>query len=309
MLVDILLVTAGAAALVVAADRLVASSSELASSIGVSPIVVGAIVIGFGSSLPEMLVSVAALDQPNGLDLAIGNVIGSNIANVGLVLGLSVLLFPFTGPSAAVRREGVLTLAAMVLMSTFVWDQELHLWEGLTLMAGLVIAGFVVVRWSRSSPASTEATSTTGGRSLPRLSVVTAISLVALAVSARVLVLGAEGMATRFGLSEGLVGLTILALGTSLPELGAVVASARKGQNDLVLGNVLGSNLFNALGVAGISGTLGAGALATDFDADLLVMVVIAGFAGFAAWTGNRFRRAEGLVLLCAYPLAIWMTL
>jgi cation:H+ antiporter len=308
VLFEVVFIVAGAAVLVMAADRLVSSSSEIASRIGVSPIVVGAVIIGFGSSLPEMLVSVAALDQPNGLDLAIGNVVGSNIANIGLVLGFSILLFPFAGPSAVVKREGALTLAAMILMSTFVWDQELQLWEGLTLLAALAAAGFIVVVWSRSSPESTD-TPASSGRSLARLNVVAAISLVALAASARVLVLGAEGLATRFGLSEGLVGLTILALGTSLPELGAVVASARRGQNDLVLGNVLGSNLFNALGVAGISGTLGAGALATDFDADLVVMVVIALFAGFAAWTGNRYRRVEGLVLLSAYPLAIWYTL
>ena len=308
MVVDIVFVVAGAIALMIAADRLVSASSELASRVGISPVLVGAVVIGFGSSLPEMLVSVAALDQPNGLDLAIGNVVGSNIANIGLVLGFSILLFPFAGPSSVIRREGVLMLVAMALMSAFVWDQQLMLWEGLTLLVGLIVAGFFVVGWSRGAPA-TEQTAILTGRSVPRLSVVTAVALVALAVSARILVLGAEGLALRFGLSEGLVGLTILALGTSLPELGAVVASARKGQNDLVLGNVLGSNLFNALGVAGVSGALGAGALVTDFRLDLLLMIGIGLFAGVAAWTGDRYRRAEGLILLSAYPVAIWLTL
>jgi cation:H+ antiporter len=123
------------------------------------------------------------------------------------------------------------------------------------------------------------------------------------------MVIGAEGLAVEFGMSEGLVGLTILALGTSLPELGTVIASARRGRNDLVLGNVLGSNMFNSLGVAGMSGLLGGGALAANFRPDLVMMIAIAAFAGVAAMTGDRFNRVEGALMLSAYPVAIWLAL
>jgi cation:H+ antiporter len=308
MLTDVLLVIAGSTALLFAADRLVSNTADLAARLRVSPVVVGAIVIGFGTSIPEMLVSLAALDQPNGLDLAIGNVVGSNIANVALVLGLSVLFFPFSGPSRVIKREGLLMLGALVLVSVFLWDQSLQAWEGAALVASLFGAGFMMVKWSKAE--QTRLPDQRGSAaSLSRLGAYAVISLVALAIGARVLVLGAESLAIEFGLSESLVGLTILALGTSLPELGTVLASARRGQNDLVLGNVVGSNLFNSLGVAGVTGIVGAGSLAFDFRANLIVMVAIAMFAGVAALSGDRYHRVEGALLLSAYPAAIWMAL
>lgn len=308
MLLDALLVVGGATALVFAADRLVASSGGLAARLGVSPVVIGAVVIGFGSSLPEMLVSIASLDQPNGLDLAIGNVVGSNIANIGLVLGFSVLLFPFAGPSTVIRREGFLMMGSLVLMSAFLWDQSFLWWEAAVLLVALIGAGLAVVRWSREDRTASQPVEQ-DGRSLTRLGLGAGVALVALAVAARIMVVGAEGLALEFGLSEGVVGLTILALGTSLPELGTVIASARRGRNDLVLGNVLGSNLFNSLGVAGMSGLLGGGALVTNFRADLVVMIAIAVFAGVAAISGDRYHRFEGALMLSAYPAAIWVAL
>jgi cation:H+ antiporter len=123
------------------------------------------------------------------------------------------------------------------------------------------------------------------------------------------MVIGAENIALEVGMSEGLVGLTILALGTSLPELGTVIAAGRRGRTDLVLGNVLGSNVFNALGVVGAVAMVGPGALATDFRPDLLVMVFVALLAGVMAWTGDRFSRWEGALLLGAYPVAIILAL
>lgn len=308
MVLDVVLVVAGATTLMFAADRLVSASGSLAARLGVSPVVIGAVVIGFGSSVPEMLVSLASLDQPNGLDLAIGNVIGSNIANIGLVLGLSVLLFPFGGTSTVIRREGLLMMGSLLLMSIFLWDQQLAWLEGGILLAALVGAGFAVVRWSGDNPHPAEKP-IGSEHGLRRLGLHTVLALIALAVAARVMVVGAEGLAIEFGLSEGLVGLTILALGTSLPELGAVIASARRGENDLVLGNVLGSNLFNSLGVAGMSGLLGAGTLAANFRPDLVVMISVAAFAGIAAMSGDRYHRVEGALMLAAYPAAIWVAL
>ena len=121
------------------------------------------------------------------------------------------------------------------------------------------------------------------------------------------MVVGAENIALALGMSEGVVGLTVLALGTSLPELGTVAASARRGRNDLVLGNVLGSNIFNALAVTGSAGLLGPGSLVSDFRADLVIMIGVAVMAGSVAWSGDRLRRIEGVLLLAAYPLAIFL--
>ena len=309
MILDIALLVAGIAIVVISADRMVPATASLASRWGVSPVIVGAVIIGFGSSLPEMVVSVLALDQPNGLDLAIGNAVGSNIANISLVLAISVIFYPFGGQARVIRREGVLMALALGLASLVLWDGRLTLAEGLVLLGALAVAAAVVVSISKDEVAEPPVGEDGDGRSTVLLGSVAMVSLVFLLLGARAMVLGAEGLALRFGLSEGIVGLTILALGTSLPELGTVVASARRGRNDLVLGNVLGSNIFNALGVVGIAGVFGPGALVTNFRPDLVVMMAVAAMAGVVAWSGDRLRRIEGFALLAAYPAAILLAL
>lgn len=302
------LLIVGIVVLVVAADRMVLATAGLARRWGISPVVVGALIIGFGSSLPEMLVSVLALDQPNGLDLAVGNAIGSNIANISLVLAISVLFFPISGQARVIRREGVLMLLAMALAAAVLWDLQLSVPEALVLLAGLAVASIVIIRWSAAGD-DVIAQEIPDGRSTARLTLEAIVGLAALIAGARAMVLGAESIALEIGLAEGVVGLTILALGTSLPELGTSIASARRGHHDLILGNVLGSNIFNALAVVGASGALGPGALVTDFRADLVMMVAVAGIAGLAAWSGDRLRRLEGAVLLAAYPVAVVLAL
>jgi cation:H+ antiporter len=308
MTFDYVLLLVGMGVVFLAADRIVLSSGTLATRWGISPVIVGAIIIGFGSSLPEMLVSVLALDQPNGLDLAVGNVVGSNIANMSLVLGVSVVFFPFRGQADVIKREGLLMVGALILVTAFLWDENLQAWEGALLVLGLVLAATIVTRLSEAPnpPQVPDQRLSTSNR---REAVTVVAGLIALIAGARAMVIGAEHIALELGLAEGVVGLTILAMGTSLPELGTVIASARRGRNDLVLGNVLGSNLFNALGVAGISGIFGSGALTTDFRADLVLMLVVAVVAGVAAWSGDRLRRLEGALLLAAYPLAVGLAL
>ena len=306
MLLNILLVIGGAGLLILAADRLVLSAGGLSFKLGLSPVLIGAVVIGFGSSAPELVVSLTALDQPNGLDLAIGNVIGSNIANISLVLGISVLIFPFGGLSTTLRREGAVMMISLVAITVFAWNQELSVWNGLALLAGLPITALLVSRWAKSDDSSPPDIDTNGASS-SKLVVIAVISIAVLIAGARAMVIGAERIALEYGLSEGLVGLTILALGTSLPELGTVLASARRGQSKLVVGNVLGSNIFNSLGVVGTTAVFGAGTLASNFRSDLVVMIVVAAVAGVAAWTGDRYRRYEGALMLLAYPIAIWL--
>lgn len=302
------LLIVGIVLLVVAADRMVLATAGLARRWGISPVVVGALIIGFGSSLPEMLVSVLALDQPNGLDLAVGNAIGSNIANISLVLAMTVVFFPISGQSAVIKREGVLMLLAMALSAALLWDLRLSVPEALVLLAGLVVAAIVVIRWSAASNLESTQEIPSDASTL-RLTLEAFLGLIAVVAGARAMVLGAESIALEVGLAEGVVGLTILALGTSLPELGTSLASARRGHNDLILGNVLGSNIFNSLAVVGASGAFGPGALVTDFRPDLVMMVAVAVVAGMAAWSGDRLRRLEGALLLAAYPVAIVLAL
>lgn len=311
MILDVVLLLGGIVVVVFSADRMVLSSADIAARVGVSPVIVGAVIIGFGTSLPEMTVSLLALDQPDGLDLAVGNAVGSNIANISLILAISALVFPFGNQSGVIKREGVLMIGALVLTSVLLWDGGLAFYEGLLLVAGLGLAAVAVVYWSRHD-GSDEVTGGGDARTDRPTWLVLAIAilaLVALVVGARAMVIGAEGIALEVGLSEGVVGLTILALGTSLPELGTVFAAGRRGRSDLILGNVLGSNVFNSLGVVGVVGLVGPGLLTTDFRPDLIVMVLVAVLGGVMAWTGDRLNRWEGAFLLAAYPAAIFLAL
>ena len=311
MIPDVLLLVGGIAVVVFSADRMVLSSADLAARAGISPVIVGAVIIGFGTSLPEMTVSLLALDQPDGLDLAVGNAVGSNIANISLILAIGVILFPFGSQSRVIKREGLLMVGALALSSIFLWDGGLDFYEGLLLLAGLCIAAVAVVSWSRRdrSNGMVDVDDARTDRPTWLVLAVAVVALVALVAGARAMVVGAENIALEVGLSEGVVGLTILALGTSLPELGTVVAAGRRGRNDLVLGNVLGSNVFNSLGVLGAVGVVGPGSLATDFRPDLVVMMLVAVLAGVAAWTSDRLERWEGVLLLSAYPVAIVLAL
>lgn len=311
MIFDVLLLLGGIVVVVYSADKMVLSSADLAARVGVSPVIVGAVIIGFGTSLPEMTVSLLALDQPDGLDLAVGNAVGSNIANISLILAVSALIFPFGNQSRVIKREGVLMMGALVLSSVLLWDGELDFYEGLLLLAGLVMAAVAVVYWSRhdGSEEVIDGGDTRTDRPTWLALVIAVVALVALVVGARAMVVGAESIALQVGMSEAVVGLTILALGTSLPELGTVVAAGRRGRSDLMLGNVLGSNVFNALGVVGAVGVVGPGSLVTDFRPDLVVMVLVAALAGLVAWTGDRLSRWEGALLLGAYPIAILLAL
>lgn len=311
MILDVLLLLGGIAVVVVAADMMVLSSADLAARVGISPVIVGAVIIGFGTSLPEMTVSLLALDQPDGLDLAVGNAVGSNIANISLILAISVIVFPFGNQSKVIKREGVLMLAALALSSVFLWDGGLELYEGLLLLTALGIAAVAVISWSRrdGSEVADGGEDARTDRATWLVLVTAVIALIALVAGARAMVIGAESIALEVGMSEGVVGLTILALGTSLPELGTVIAAGRRGRSDLVLGNVLGSNVFNSMGVLGAVGVIGPGSLVADFRPDLVVMVIVAALAGVVAWTGDRLNRWEGVLLLSAYPAAILLAL
>lgn len=248
------------------ADRFVYGAAGLASNLGVSRLVIGLTIVAFGTSAPEMLVSgMAALAGSR--EMGIGNAIGSNVVNVTLVLGSAALVRPLSVHSRLLIREIPVLFLVMAVAWAFLWDGELSRIEGLLLFAGL----FILVAWistqsrrqsiDESDPLTRGAEERGIPQALPTARAVTwsALGLVCLLAGSRALVWGGVGMARALGVTELVVGLTLVALGTSLPELAASVAAARRGEDDIAVGNVVGSNMFNLLGVLALPGIIAPG--------------------------------------------------
>ncbi len=304
----IALVVLGLVLLTAGADRFVLAAARLSRVWGLSPILIGALVVGMGTSAPEFLVSVVAA-AGGGLDLAVGNVIGSNVANLSLVLGATALVSPVADHIKTLRREGLLMLAAVLLLVIVAWDRSLTMTEGIILVLAMVGAALFLVGWARSDTEGTgqvtaelDEMTYDSGRANPRFEIIIGtVALVATLGGAEALVRGAQEIARQLDLSEGFVGLTLVAFGTSLPELATALAAARRNENDLVVGNLLGSNLFNSLAVAGGAALVGGGALVSGFRTGLLFMLGVAAFAGILTATGNKLVRWEGITLLAVY--------
>jgi cation:H+ antiporter len=298
----------GLVVLVYSAGRFVEGAAAAARHWQVPPLLIGIVVIGFGTSLPEMLVSaLASLQGSPGV--ALGNAYGSNIINIALVLGLAAVLCPLVLHSGVLRKELPILTAVTALAAWQLWDGMLSRVDAVVLL--LVFAA--VMTWSivqglrernDALAADVERDLSAHSMSLARALVSVAIGLLLLVVSSRALVWGAVEIATVLGVSDLIIGLTIVAVGTSLPELAAAVVAARKGEPDLVVGNVLGSNLFNTLAVVGIAGTIHP--LQTDpqlLSRDVLVMAALTVslfVIGYGTRPG-RITRFEGGALLAAY--------
>lgn len=271
-------VVIGLALLVWSADRFVLGASATARDLGVSPLLIGLVIVGFGTSAPEMLIAAFAAIQ-NNPGLGIGNAVGSNIANIALILGGAALLRPLNSGSQILSRELPLLILATVLAIALMADQMLGRFEGLILLLALVAALGVLVRQAfiernASDPLAAEITSQIP-TDLPLRDAVKwlLIGLVLLLVSSRMLVWGGVNIAEALGISDLVIGLTIVAIGTSLPELAAAIASAIKGEHDLILGNVIGSNLFNTLAVLGLPAMIAPGLIPPEvITRDLPVM-------------------------------------
>lgn len=310
MTLDALLIVGGLGLLAVAADRFVRAAARLARAWGVSGVLVGALVLGLGTSAPELVVSVLAALRGQ-LDLAVGNVVGSNLANVTLVLGLTALVAPLAGHQRIIRREGLLMLAAVTAMAALMVDGRLSRPEAVVLVGGMVPVIWLLARWSgRDTEAEAaialEVDEFTGGPDGRwRDPVVAVVSLGAILAGAELLVRGATGLAVGLGLEEAFVGMTVVAVGTSLPELGAAVAAARHGEQDLVMGNVLGSNLFNSLAVMGAAGVAGPGPLGVGIRSGLVLMVAAAVVTGVLVATGDRLQRWEGVLLVAGFAASV----
>ncbi len=305
MLLSVLGVVFGLLLLTYAADQFVVGATRVAAALRLSTVVIGALVIGFGTSAPEAVVSGLAAGRGQ-MDLAAGNVIGSNVANLTLVLGAAALIAPIAVRSRILKREAPLSLAAVALFALLL-QGGLSLLDGAILGVALLTALALVLRSSRDGDpdlaAEVDSFLTEARPSLrvewPR----TIGGLIGVVVAAQILVVSATDIAGRFGIDEGFVGFTIVAIGTSLPELATALQSARRRETDLIVGNLLGSNLFNATGVgtiialAGPSGAVGR-TLAVHAT---LVMVAVAVIATIFMVTGRRVARSEGALLLVGY--------
>ena len=309
MLGNLLLVIAGLVLLVWGADRFVHGAAATARNLGVAPLLIGLTVVAFATSAPEILVSVMAAIQ-NEPGLAFGNAIGSNIVNIGLVLGTTALIRPIKLESATLRREMPALLAVSLLTVSLFLDQYLSRIDGLVMLTGLVIVMVWLARLGMRS-ADSDPIARDYEAEIPtdvsmRMAIVwLAVGLGTLLVGADLLVDGAIGIAKMLGVSEVVIGITIVAFGTSLPELAVSVASALKGEYGLAIGNIVGSNIFNLLAVIGVAATIAPAALPpTVLSLHIFVMVAftLVLFAMTYDYDGRgKLSRLEGLALVLAY--------
>ncbi|WP_456489612.1 calcium/sodium antiporter [Marinobacter nauticus] len=309
MLIASLAILAGLALLVWSADRFVEGSAATAGHFGMPPLLIGMVVVGFGTSAPEMVVSALAASQGNP-GLALGNAYGSNITNIALILGITAVIAPIAVHSQVMRKElpilALVTLAAAWLL----FDGELSRLDA----AGLLVLFALLLGWSiwsgmrkTDDAFATEMDAELAAHPMPIRNAMLwlVVGLVLLIISSRVLVWGAVDLATRFGVSDLVIGLTIVAIGTSLPELASSIIAARKGEHDLALGNILGSNLFNTLAVVGIAGSIAPMAVANEVlirDIPVMVGLTLALFVlGYGFRGPGRINRVEGAGLLAVF--------
>ncbi len=312
MLLAIAGVLAGLAALTYAADQFVVGATRVAARLRLSTVVIGAVVIGFGTSAPEVIVSGLAAGRDQ-MDLAVGNVIGSNVANLTLVLGIAALVAPITVRSRTLKREAPLSLAAVLLFALLL-QGGLSLLDGALLALLLVVAMIVVFASARGGDPELEAeVGEYLTDALPSLRVEllrTLLGLVIVLVAAQILVASATTIAAELGVDEGFIGLTVVAIGTSLPELATAIQAARRRETDLIVGNLLGSNLFNSTMVGSVIAVAGP-SHAVGFDLAGLATLLMIGVAIVAfvfMVTGARVARTEGAILLAGYAIALpWL--
>lgn len=289
---------------------LVDGGVALARRFRISPLVIGMTIVAFGTSAPELLVSlISAIKGSAGI--AIGNVVGSNIANIGLILGLTALICPIETDNSKVIRHGSIMIAASLLLMVFALKSGITRIEGLTLIAGLILFTTISVRKGRTQPQEADIDSQEG----KSMTVLAAIGLIVLscamlAFGADILVDGATTIASAIGVSDKVIGLTIVALGTSLPELAASVAAAFKKQMDISIGNIIGSNIFNILCVLGVSTSIKPISLefrdyANDFIWMMGFSVFIIIFTTMRKKKG-RLGRTAGILFLLAYAVYAW---
>jgi cation:H+ antiporter len=310
-----LLLIAGLVILVYGAELLVRGASALAASIGISPLVVGLTVVAFGTSTPEMAVSVLSAWQGQA-GIALGNVVGSNICNVLLILGLSAVVAPLVVSRQVVWLEVPIMIGTSILLTLFSLDGTIARWEGLLLFTAVIGYTVWTVRRSRrelrNQAEPTAAVPAASSRTRQLLEILAGLAL--LILGSRWLVDAAVAIAKTLGVSDLVIGLTVIAVGTSLPELATSVLASLRGERDIAVGNVVGSNIFNILAVLGLTTLVAPASLpvppaALTFDLPVMLAVAVACLPIFI--TGHLIARWEGLLFLgyyVAYVLFLVLT-
>ena len=306
-----LLLLAGLVALYFGAEWLVRGGASLAVRLGVTPLLVGLTVVAYGTSTPELIVSSTAAVQGQGA-IAIGNVVGSNIFNIGVILGLTALVAPMRVQLQLLKVDTPVMVGVALLFLLFFRDGSIQRWESLVFLAVIVLYTVVNVRLARrqasaevrqefddSVPKPTGSPWTDAG--------LIVAGLATLVLGSRLFVTGAVDLARLFDISDAVIGLTIVAAGTSLPELASSLMAAWRKQPDIAIGNVVGSNIYNILAILGVSGMLaspvnGQGVSLTD----TLMMIGFSVVLLVIAWTGFKLRRWEGALLLALYGGYLW---
>lgn len=303
-------IIAGFALLIWGADRFVIGASATARNLGVSPLIIGLTIVAFGTSAPEILVSAMAAWSGNP-DMGIGNALGSNITNIGLVLGVTALIVPLSVRSETLKREFPLLFVVMLIALALLLDGEMSLMDGIILLMGMGALVYWMVALGlrerrNADPMASEYTDEIPAH-MPMAKAILwlALGLVILVGSSRMLIWGAVNVAHWFGISDLIIGLTIVAIGTSLPELAASVISALKGEHDIAVGNVLGSNMFNLLAVLGMPGVIHpsitpAAVLTRDFPT-MIGLTIALFIMGYGFLRPGHVTRSEGGLLLLGY--------
>jgi cation:H+ antiporter len=309
-LLTVVLFVVGLVLLVLGADWLVKGASRVAAAAGVSSLVIGLTVVAFGTSAPEMAVSVQAAWSGQA-DMAVGNVVGSNIFNVLGIIGLSALITPLVVAQQLVRRDVPIMIVLSLALLGLAWDGSINRLDGALLFAGLVIYTVWVIRVSRRESKAVEAEyeAEFGGEQARKAPILPSVGLVLaglalLVLGSNWLVAGAVAFAQWMAIDEVVISLTIVAIGTSLPEVATSVTAALKGERDIAVGNVVGSNIFNLMGVLGVSGLVApAGLRVVDsmvgFDLPVMIAVAFACLPFFAR--GFAIPRWQGLLMVLYY--------
>ena len=301
----LLFLLAGLVLLYFGAEGLVRGSSSIALRLGVSPLLIGLTVVAFGTSAPELVVSLKAALMGQG-DISVGNVVGSNICNIGLILGFCALIVPIKVASQIVRVDTPIMIAVTGLALVLLYDGMLSRLEGVFLFSLLVVYIIFSILLAKKKPADALSAEFSEEIKMSKKGLVLDLAmviggLVMLVFGARFLVDSAIEIARSIGLSEAVIGLTIVAIGTSLPEFATSLVAALKKEADIAVGNVVGSNIFNILGILGISAVVTPLSSSGITGIDLGVMATFA----LALWcfsiTGHRISRAEGILMIVAY--------
>lgn len=309
MLLATLAIILGFAVLVWSADKFVEGAAASASHAGMPPLLIGMIVVGFGTSAPEMVVSAIAAMEGNPT-LALGNALGSNIVNITLILGVTAIIAPIVVHSSIIRKELPILLIVTAVIGAMLWNHQIGVAEAWGVIGGfLLLIGWSI--WtalrSKSDPLKQEFEQeiSTNVITLKAAIFWLVVGLALLIASSRILVWGAVEIAQQLGVSDLLIGLTIVALGTSLPELATSIIAARKGEHDIVVGNIVGSNMFNSLAVIGIAGiiepitNIGAEVFWRDWILMLFVTALLMLIAVRFGKSPRINRRGGALLLLC----------